>query len=433
MNRSSWRARRPAAFGLLVVLLVGACAGGASPGTASQAPGASTGSGPAELKTSKIGVLAPITGPSAADGQEMLDAVTLAVEGLNASGGAGGYKFEVVSADTQDQRPDAVTSAVQRLLGDNGVHAILTGYASGTNFEIDLMAEAQMPYILGANTAQTRDIIKMDPAKYPTVWSLAPSYDAYEQDLPVVLEEWIKAEKFTPTNRKVYVVTSDNPYSSTISNGLTKSFQAAGWTTVGGDVVPFGQVNDWRAILTKIRAEAPDVIVNTDYLPANGATFMTQFMENPINSLMFIQYGPSVPEFVELTKEQSNGVLYNVLITPVPGITRTDELKKAYSDKIGKEGGVYSVALQEAVYLYADAVEAVGGVEDHLAIGEWIGKAEKDMALGHLKFEQDSHLATQGEDFFPILFYQLRNQGERVLVWPEKYKAGEFELPPWYK
>ena len=82
-------------------------------------------------------------------------------------------------------------------------------------------------------------------------------------------------------------------------------------------MVPFGEIHDWRAIISKTRKNPPDMIVNTDYMPGNEATFVDQFMAAPTNSLMFLQYGPSVPEFIELTQDNSTGILYNLLGGPI--------------------------------------------------------------------------------------------------------------------
>ena len=72
-------------------------------------------------------------------------------------------------------------------------------------------------------------------------------------------------------------------------------------------MIPSGEVNDWRAFLAKVRQDPPDLVVNTDWVPANASTFITQFLEDPTDSLVFIQYGPSVPEFLDLTKDKGHG------------------------------------------------------------------------------------------------------------------------------
>jgi branched-chain amino acid transport system substrate-binding protein len=167
-------------------------------------------------KVSKIGVLAPLTGGSAADGEEMVRGLTLAVEEINAKGGVAGYTFEVVQADTRNQQSDAVASAVERLLGESDLNMIMTGYASGSNFEIEAIAEGGIPYFLSANSQQTRDIVAKDPSKYPGVWSLTPSYDAYETELVPVVQGLEKDGKVKLPGKKVALIASDNPYSKGI-------------------------------------------------------------------------------------------------------------------------------------------------------------------------------------------------------------------------
>jgi branched-chain amino acid transport system substrate-binding protein len=49
---------------------------------------------------------------------------------------------------------------------------------------------------------------------------------------------------------------------------------------------------------------------------------------------------------------------------------------------------------------------------------------------GHLQFDQTTHLALQGPEFYPIIFYQIWD-GERFIIEPEQYANGEFRVPPW--
>ncbi|RUZ70626.1 amino acid ABC transporter substrate-binding protein, partial [Mesorhizobium sp. M7A.F.Ca.US.003.02.2.1] len=266
---------------------------------------------PAFADVVKIGLLAPLTGPAAADGQEFQRGVQMAIDEANAAGGVAGDTFELVVGDVKDQSAGNVTSAVERLLGDPGVHFMLTGYASLTNFEIDNMAEAEMPYMLAATSQQTRDIIAPSPDKYMCCWSLTPSFDAYNTDVTLFVEKLAADGKITLPTKKVAIISSDNAYSKTISEGMKKTFKEKGWTITVDEIVPFGEVTDWRSILAKVRENVPDVVINTDYLPGNSASFLNQFLEQPTKSLVFLQYAPSVPEFVELTGKKSDGVIYN--------------------------------------------------------------------------------------------------------------------------
>lgn len=385
-------------------------------------------------QTITIGVLGPISGNNAADGEEMVRGAKMAVEELNAAGGVAGYNFEIATGDTQNQSADSVTGAVERLISNKSVHAVFAGYASSNNFEIELMADANMPYLLSGGSAQTRDIIAPKPDDFPTVWSLTPSYDAYETEIVPVLDGLVESGKLNLPSKTVALISSDNPYSKTIYEGMKKSFTEAGWTVTLEDLVPFGEINDWRAFLAKVRQDPPAVLINTDYVASNAATFMNQFMEQPTNSLVFIQYAPSVPEFIELTKEKSTGVLYNLLGGPLytPKNPRADELAGKFKAKFGVESGFYGIALYEQVLIYADALKAVGDPAKHLEIGKAIGATKKPVAQGMLEFDPATHLARQGNDFIPIQFYQIRD-GKRVLVYPAQYATGDFQQPGWMK
>ncbi|WP_245570215.1 ABC transporter substrate-binding protein [Bradyrhizobium ottawaense] len=383
-------------------------------------------------KVAKIGVLAPLTGGSASEGNEMVNGAKLAADEINAAGGVAGYKLQVVVGDTQNQSADAVTSAIERLTGDRDLNAIFTAYASGSNFEIEIMAEKDMPYMLSANSAQTQTIISPHPDKFPTVWSTNASYDAYNTAMVPVLQEWAKGGKLKLPNRKVALISSDNPYSKTIMNGLKKSFEDAGWTVTSADLLPFGEIDNWRTFLAKVRQDNPAVIMNTDYQAGNAAKFLTQFLEQPTNSLVFIQYAPSVPEFLKLTGKQATGIIYNFIgsLLNTPKNPRAGEVIKKYKDKYGNEPGSVGPGLYEQVMIYAEALAKVGDPTKRLAIGKAIGETHRQTAGGMLSFDPKTHLAVQGDNGFPIQFFQIWD-GKRILLSPKQYAEGEFRMPPW--
>ncbi len=382
----------------------------------------------------KIGVLAPVTGKAAADGEEMVNGAQLAVDELNAAGGVGGHTFELVVGDVGEASADAVATAAERLLSDRDMGAILTGYASGSNFEIEMMAEQDMIYLIAGNSAQTEGIIGPDPGSFGTVWSLTPSYAGYNTEIVPVIDGLAGAGKLNLPNKKVAIIASDNPYSKGIADGMKESFEGAGWTVTENDLLPFGEINDWRACLAKVRQDPPAVLINTDYVSANAATFMSQFMEDPTNSLVFIQYAPSVPEFLELTKEKSSGVVYNLLggVLNTPTNPRAAEVLEKYKTAHGNEPGSYGPALYEEVLIYADALAKVGDPSKRLEIGAEIAKTNKQTAMGKMQFDPATHLAVQSNDGIPIQFYQILD-GKRVLFYPDVYSTGSFSQPGWMK
>jgi branched-chain amino acid transport system substrate-binding protein len=383
-------------------------------------------------KVVKIGLLAQITGASSADAQESVRGAQMAIDEVNAKGGIDGFTFKLEVGDVKNGGAGDVTNAAERLLDDPDVQFMLTGYASLTNFEIDLMADAEMPYMLSATSTQTREIIAPNPSKYWCCWSLSPSFDAYGTDVTTLVEKLAADGKVKLRNHKVAIISSNNAYSKTISDAMEKKFKASGWTITVSDMVPFGEVDDWRPIITKIRQDPPDLVINTDYLPNNSATFLKQFLEQPTDSLLFLQYAPSVPEFVTLTGPASTGVLYDLLggVIDSPKAPVAEALMAAFKKRYGVESGPYGIGLYEMMTIYFDALRKVGDPTDHQAIAKAIGETDMMTAEGRVQFDPKTHLSLQDDAHIPILFFQIWN-GKRVLISPSQYATGGFQLPPW--
>ena len=387
----------------------------------------------AQDKTATIAFMGTLTGSAfTSDGTEGLNGAKLAIKEINAAGGVAGYTLELLAYDTKEMTPDAVISAFQRIEGNEDVSATISSLTSLTNFELEYFSELGMPYLVAVNSQQTRDFIAPDPDAYSNVWSLTPAYDGYETELPVVVEGLIEAGTLNARDRTVALIGADNPYSMSIYGGLKKSFPAHGWTITFDEVVPPTEVNDWRTLLSKIRANPPVVLVNTEPSSSNAATFMNQFMEDPTNSVMFIQYAPSVPEFSDLTKKNSSGVMYNLLGGAIksPKHPRTEEIRAKYNAEYGLDPGSYGYILYEMVYLVTDCYEKGVDPKDWKGLSTCLGNTDKVLANGRMVFDPATHLATQDNDHVPIQFYQIW-EGEHVLIYPPKFATGEYRVPPW--
>ena len=394
--------------------------------------GLSSLSAQAEDKLVKIGVLAQMSGPAAADGEETVRGATLALEEFKAAGGMDGYNFEIELGDVADMKSDQVLSAAERLMSEPNLDFIMTGYASLSNFEIEFMREEGMPYFVAANSQQTREFVTNDPEAHWMIWSMTPSYDAYETEMRPVVEKLAADGKVQLKNKKLAIISSDNAYSRTIYEGLKKSFAGGGWEVVVDEMIPSGEVNDWRAFLAKVRQDPPDLVVNTDWMPSNASTFITQFLEDPTDSLVFVQYGPSVPEFLDLTKEKATGLIYNLLGGHIPTTERAQMVMKKYEDRWGSEPGPYGVLVYEMMQIYLESVQKVGDPTDRRAVTKAISETKKVVASGNLEFDHKTHLAMQGNDHIPIQFYQIWD-GNRTMFYPPKWSNGDFKRPPWIK
>lgn len=390
----------------------------------------------AQEKVVKIGVLAPLTGSVAADAKDYVNGVELAVEEINKSGGILGYNFEFVVADVGEMETDKVKSAFERLVNRDKVDVIVTGYTSLTNFEIDIARQYQMPYLLSGNCESTYSIIVKNPSAYPTVISVSPSYEGLRSGF-FRFVKWITDKGyFKPMNKKVVIITSDNPYSKNISEGNRDLFSKGGWTIPVYEMIPFGEVLEWGAVLSKIRNDPPSVILITDYLLNNAVTFINQFLKDPTNSLILCEYTPQIAEFQEILGAKADGIigeatewLVDVIGSPKPPAS---EWLKKFEAKYRYIPGKYGSTLYDSVYIYAEALKKVGDPKKRLEIGNALMQSDYWGNSGHLLIDQNTHMAIEGEDYMPYFNYQLQDR-KRILIYPEIYAKGTFKYPYWMK
>jgi len=95
----------------------------------------------------KVGTLEALTGPGAAFGTNMLQALQMAVDEINEKGGLLGRKVEIISIDDAAQPAQSV-SAMTRLIYQDKVDIVIGGWGSATvlaNFKV--AEKAGVPYL----------------------------------------------------------------------------------------------------------------------------------------------------------------------------------------------------------------------------------------------------------------------------------------------
>ena len=136
------------------------------------------------VKTTKIGILAPLSGGGmSADAQDVVNAAQMAIDELNAAGGVCGpgsrYKFEIVTADTEGERNDAVVTGFRRLNVDRGPQLHHDRLCKHVELRDRPDGESRRCLIsfgkFGADRRKSSPRIRL---AYPTVWSRVPDMAA---------------------------------------------------------------------------------------------------------------------------------------------------------------------------------------------------------------------------------------------------------------
>lgn len=385
-----------------------------------------------------IGTAAALTGWGAADGIDFKQGCEMAIEDINAMGGIAGRPAELVVEDCKEMGPQNNIQATRALVERHGVHAICNGYLVGSGAEYDIIADAEVVH-LNCNTYETTAaIVRDDPERYYMIFSDSTEV-WYGTGLLVFLKNLMENGLWEPSNRKVALITSNNPYSILIAETIRDYADEYGWeVSLFEEVVQ--PIAEWGPTLAKIRADPPGLIANTHFFPADIAQFALQFAEDPTPSLLYMQYGPSIPEFINLAKETANGILWATVVGTLPaefGLSFEQRYKQRYGAQAGfrNAGQTYDL-----VMLYAQAASRAGNPDDPVAVSNVLRSHTIHRGVcGSWKFDPTDQCARPypGYTDDPSLglthhFYQIQD-GQQVSVGPAPYIQGAFQLPTWLK
>ena len=393
----------------------------------------------------RIGSMVPLSGSSANDGREFSNGLTLAIEQVNARGGILGRPLEAVFIDTGNQTAGEVVRAARQLISRHRVAAIINGYNIGPqNAEYEPIADAGIIYMHHNTSVQHHDTIASDPHRYFGCFMSDPAEYWYGQGFIKFLS-WLRdSGRWRPRNRRVSILSGPKPYSIVIANAMAGAAAKFGWELPHPPRIH--PVNsDWCDVLDGIRAHDPAVLAMTHFHAGDLARFHLQFMERPLNALLYLQYGALHRVFSEITGERARGVITCTVI----GLPRDELGRKFAADYRSRFGpqATPEIGCQPycSLHHYAIAAAVAGGVGEpgDTEINRRIAKALLDIpyrsVAGMIRYHPAWQAAVPYPDAtqdpslgLPHLFYQLRGPGEpAALIAPEPFIEQPFELPPW--
>ena len=380
-----------------------------------------------------IGAPMPLTGPFASAGEQMKMALELGMDEINAKGGLLGRKLEVTYGDVADAGVENVKSVGERILGAD-VDVVITGYDSPGRVNVKVYGQSDVPYLHGNAKTDCTQAVAENPLKYWNVFQYTYNEKEYGKDAVNHLFNIPKEIGWKPPNKKVAIVTADYPYNSVPAAEFAKMAKELGYEVVVYETTPFGVV-DYGPILSKIESTKPSFITYWDPVPVDAARFMNQFIDRfgseGIDALLYMQYTPSMPEFLALTGKKADGLIW------VGGVVETgsvyDAFKKRWMAKYKKEPiGLYSIITYDALNIWAQAVRRAGCVDCYKEIARLIRESPYKGVGATFVFRPDDQSVLAGEYLSPLGWNQIRD-GKHVVITPERFSKGKFTKPPWIK
>jgi len=392
-----------------------------------------------------VGQAAPLTDYAAADGIEFRNGLIMACDEINALGGILGRPLEPHFEDTRQMGDATNVQAVQRLIDRYGVHAVINGYNVGSGSAIpDVIADSGVIYVHYDATMGHNSLIASDPDRYFGSFQGCPAEFWYGPGFLDFLQRLEDNGQFTRANNKMAVILSAGVYAANIANAVREQAGAFGWEISMFETVNV-PISEWGPTLARLREDPPAVICVTHFFPADLAQFMLQFAPNPTPSLIYMQYGPSLPAFREIAGRAAEGVLYATVVGALQ-----DEIGLAfearYKERFGANAGHNSGAQPyDGAFLWALGAALAGGTGEPDEFDQNRRVAERMRNLiyrgvcGVTRMNPVEQAAraypTEVNDpslGMPHQFLQIQDHtagGKLIAPWP--YDTAEFVKPSW--
>lgn len=301
-------------------------------------------------ETIKLGNSAPLTGPLSIYGQTTNNGIKLALEEVNANGGILGKKVDWVEYDDKGEITDAVTN-YNKLMEDK-VDAIFGGVPSKPALAIaESSVNDGVLYI--TPTATQANITEGKPNVFRTCFT-----DPFQGE---VLANFSK-EKLNA--KKVAILRNQ---SSDFSMGVADVFEKKA-KELGMEVVAdesYGDSDtDFKAQLTNVRGQNPDVLFIPDYYE-KVALIAPQVKEAGIEATLVGADGwDTVLSVMDESSFASldNSYFSNQFTLEDPS-EEVQTFLKNYKEKFGENPSTFAAEGYDTVYLYKQAVEAAGTTE----------------------------------------------------------------------
>ncbi len=298
----------------------------------------------------KVGEFASLTGKEAAFGQSSHKGTLLAIEQLNATGGALGRQFELITEDNQSKQGESAT-IVKKLISRDQVVALLGEVASGRSLE-------------AAPIAQNYKIPMISPSSTnPRVTEMGSYIFRVCFIDPFQGTAMAKFAQKSLHLKKVALLTS---VSSPYSVGLAKYFKET-FAAIGGEITIEQKYSegdkDFKAQLTAIKAAGVDGIFVPGYY-TEAALISKQARELELTFPVFGGDGWEAPQLIEIGGKAMEGTYYSTHYSPENSSPAVQNFVKKFRARFAGETPDAMAALgYDSAMVLADAIKRAGTTE----------------------------------------------------------------------
>lgn len=357
--------------------------------------GSGGGSSSGDGDTVKVGLLHSLTGSMAISEKSVRDAEVLAIKEINAAGGVNGKQIEYVEEDGASE-PSTFATKAEKLIDSEGVSTIF-----------------------GCWTSSSRKAVKPIVEEYGSLLWYPVQYEGMESSSNIVYTGAAPNQQIVPAidylldqgYKKFFLLGSDYVFPRTANMIINAQLEAKGAEAVGEEYADMDQT-DFAAIISKIEAAKPDVIINTLNGTGNVSFFKQMSEKNyTSNDYMTMSFSIAEEEVATIGADILKGHMVSWNYYQTTDTEKNKEFVKAYKDAYG-ENRVTSdpaEAAYDAVYLWKAACEKADSFEPEDVI--------KAVELGEISFDAPEGTVTiQGDNHHLVKPVRIGQVGDDGLI-----------------
>lgn len=326
--------------------------------------------GAALAQVAKVGVLAPLSGPAAADGKSVLTGIQIAADEINASGGLLGRRIELVVYDDQAD-PRLAVNFARRLIELDKVAFIIGGSYSGASLAASPVAnEARVPFI--AAYAVHPDITRGKAYAF-RMGLLGPT----QGRVGAFLAHHLGA-------KRVAILSIQNDFGRSLEQGFRDQAAKLGLEVVFSEVYPPGNQN-FSPLLARLKASGTQVVYASGYY-AEAANLVRQAKSLGLNIPIIGQEGYDSPKFIELAGPAAEGVYITTTLDRDSRSAEVQGFLRKYQDRTGIPADMVGASGYAALKVMAQAVQRAGSFDGQAISRGLLGLINIETAVGKVYF-----------------------------------------------
>ena len=339
----------------------------------------------------KIGVIAPLSGPQALLGTNVVNGIESAAKRINANGGINGASIKLIIYDDKNTPSEGVTAA-QRLIYQDGVKIIIGSVGSSVTLAIQQL------------TRKEKILLVTPVSMAPAITQTGDKYMFRVTATAAMREEGFV--KFVVSHLKpktiAYLAVNDDLGRSEVKAAESFYKKYNGPVTVYKAFFNPGETN-FVTYLIRIKAANPDAM----FIVANSvsaATLVKQARSIGVKATILSSGDAATNQFLQLAGKAAEGIYFPLDWSPTFTDKYSQEFLKAYKEDYGKIPDTkFAAQGWEAMWIVSEAIKKAGTVDNPDKLREAFLTLKWRGPRGLWEFQANGDPNPEGITTFPVV------------------------------